>query len=162
LLVENGDKDQAEILYKRALVSDPGNENITWNCTRFLMWQVNDREKARDMLNDGLRAHRESGRLHLLQGELNLLDGKATEAVESFRRARETGADQADVEYYYAFALHMSGGPIRECIAAYHVAIALKPKDGALRLNLAQLLFVKGDDTEASRQLQEAIRLGFR
>src|SRR5882672_12576869 len=31
---------------------------------------------------------------------------------------------------------------------------------GALRLNLAQLMFVKGDYIEANRQLQEAMRLG--
>jgi hypothetical protein len=54
----------------------------------------------------------------------------------------------------------MDGGPIGECIAAYLVAIALGPENADLRLNSAQLLFVKGDDQEGHKQLNEALRLG--
>jgi hypothetical protein len=54
----------------------------------------------------------------------------------------------------------VSGAPVGECIGAYRVAITVNPENGALRLNLAQLLFIKGDDAEAHRQLREAMRLG--
>ena len=54
----------------------------------------------------------------------------------------------------------MSDAPVGECIAAYHTAIALNPENGALRLNLAQLLFLKDNSNEASKSLDEAIRLG--
>jgi hypothetical protein len=39
------------------------------------------------------------------------------------------------------------------------VAIVLNPANPSLRLNVAQLLFIKGDDLEANKQLQEALRL---
>ena len=91
---------------------------------------------------------------------LDLLDGNAREALDGYRRAREIGADQALVETGYAFALHVSGAPIGDCIAAYRTAIAVSPKNGALRLNLAQLMFVEGDDAEANRLLRDAARLG--
>jgi hypothetical protein len=52
----------------------------------------------------------------------------------------------------------VSGVLVGECIAAYYIAITLTPENGALRLNLAQLMFLKGDETEANRQLQEAMR----
>jgi Flp pilus assembly protein TadD len=160
LLWEKGDKDQAASLYHMALEAGPRNENVTWNYARFLFEEFNDRQATRDVLDRGIAAHSESGRLLLLRAELSLINGNASEALEDFRRAREQGADQAGVEAGYAFALQMSGAPVGECIAAYHVAITLPPKNGALRLNLAQLLFLKGNETEANRQLKEGMRLG--
>src|ERR1700685_1156801 len=53
-----------------------------------------------------------------------------------------------------------AGTPIGECLAAYRLAITLNPQNPSLKLNLAQLLFIKGDEWEASRQLQEALTLG--
>ena len=160
LLWEKEDRDQAASLYRRALEVDPGNENVTWNYARFLLGEYDDRQAAREVLDLGLTKHPESARLHLLRAELSLRDGIASEALEGFQRAREKGADQADVEAGHACALQKSGAPIGECIAAYRAAIALNPENGALRLNLAQLMFIKGDGTEANRQLQEAMRLG--
>jgi hypothetical protein len=54
----------------------------------------------------------------------------------------------------------MSGAPIGDCIGAYRVAIGLNPQNANLRLNLAQLLFLKSDDLQANAQLQEAMRMG--
>lgn len=163
LLWEKGDKDQAAGLYRKALEASPPNENVTWNYARFLLKELEDRKATREVLNRGITTHPESGRLLLLRAELSLLDGIALEALEGFQRAREKGADQARVEAGYACALQVSGAPIGECIAAYRVAITLNAANGALRLNLAQLMFIKGnksDEAEASRQLHEAMRLG--
>jgi Tfp pilus assembly protein PilF len=164
VLWKKGDKDQAANLYRRALEANPGNENVTWNYAMFLLSEFDDQQAAREVLDRGITTHPESGRLLSLRAELSLRDGSALEALEGFQRAREKRADQARVEAGYAFALQLSGAPIGECIAAYRVAITLTPESSrsksALRLNLAQLLFIKGDDTEASRQLKEAMRLG--
>lgn len=160
LLCERGDRDQAGSLYQRALEVDPGNENVTWNYARFLMREHDDRMAARDVLDRGIATHPQSGRLRLLRAELSLLDGDASEGLEGFRRAREEGADQVKVEAGYACALQLTGAPIGECIGAYRVALALNPENGALRLNLAQLLFIKGDDVEANGELHKAMRLG--
>lgn len=160
LLLEKGDKNQAATLYRRALQAGPSNENVTWNYARFLLSEFDDRQAVRDVLDRGIEAHPESGRLLLLRAELSLLNRTASEALDDFRQAREKGADQARVEAGYGFALQLSGAPVGECIAAYHVAITLTPEEGALRLNLAQLMFTKGDDRGAKRQLRKAMRLG--
>jgi predicted Zn-dependent protease len=132
---------------------------VTWNYTRFLLREFDDRQAARDVLDRGITAHPESGRLLLLQADLSLINRNAVEALEDFRRAREQGADEAGIETGYAVALQMSGAPVGECIAAYRAAITLMPKNGVLRLNLAQLLFLKGDETEANKQLHEGMSL---
>jgi Tfp pilus assembly protein PilF len=160
LLWKKGDRGQAANLYRKALEADPGNANITLNYGRFLLEESGSRQKVRDLLNLGITAHPENRLLLLLRAELSLLDGAALDALEDFRRAREKGANQAEVENGYAVALQMSGASVGECIAAYRVAITLNPENGALRLNLAQLMFIRGDHTEANRLLHDAMRLG--
>jgi len=88
------------------------------------------------------------------------MEGTALNALEGYRKAREKGADQAKVEAGYAFALQMSGAPVGASIAAYHTAIALNQENADLKLNLAQLLFVKGDNVGAIIELQKALTLG--
>jgi Flp pilus assembly protein TadD len=158
LLWEKGDKDQAGILYRRALAAGPGNENVTWNYARFLIDVVNDRKGVREVLDRGILTNPDSGRLLLLRADLSLRERDALAALEDFRRAREKGANPAEVEAGYSFALHLTGALIDDCIAAYRTAIGLNPKNGELRLNLAQLLFIKGDGREASRYLEEAMK----
>jgi Flp pilus assembly protein TadD len=93
LLGEKGDRDQAARLYRRTLQAGPGNETMTWNYARFLSREFNDRQAARDVLDHGILAHPESGRLPLLRAKLSLLNGNALETLEDFRRVREQGAD---------------------------------------------------------------------
>jgi Flp pilus assembly protein TadD len=160
VLWAQGDLDQAANTYRKALAADPGNENITWNYTRFLRTAFDEWQATREALDRGITTNPESGRLLLLRAELSLHDGNALEALEDFRRAREKGADPAAVEAGYAFALQVSGSPIGECIAAYRAAIGLNPEDGALMINLAQLMFIEGEDREANRLLLRAMRSG--
>jgi tetratricopeptide (TPR) repeat protein len=167
---ETGNHDQAEDMYRRALTIGPGHENVTWNYARFLRSERNDLTAACGLLDAGIIANPDSSRLVLLRAELKShsaigmsKDGRvarASEALEDFRRAREKGAPEADVELGYAYALQMSGAPIGACIASYRAAIALNPRDGNLKLNLAQLLFVKCDNSEGNKLLQEALRIG--
>jgi tetratricopeptide (TPR) repeat protein len=112
------------------------------------------------ILRAGIADNPDSGQLHLLLGELSLVHGEGPAALESLRRARERGADQARVECALACGLHISGADVGECLAAYQVAVALNPQNAALKLDLSQLLFLRQDDDEANRQLQEALRIG--
>jgi Flp pilus assembly protein TadD len=161
LLWEKGDRGQAADLYRRAFEVDPGNENVTYNYARFLnSGELNDRKAARDALDRGITTHPESGRLFLLRAQLSVLDGNVSEALADLRQAREKGADPAEVENCHACALQLSGAPIGECIATYFTAMTLNPKNGALRLNLAQLLFIEGDNADANRRLHEAMKSG--
>lgn len=159
LLGEKGDADQANQFFLRALHVGPGNENVSYNYARFLVRVHDDLDAARDVLDEGIANNPESARLILFRAEIDLLGRKFSEAVSGFRRAREKGASQDVLEAGYSCALHLSGAPIGECIAAYRLAVLLNPKNAALKLNLAQLLFVKDDDTEANKQLLEAMGL---
>ena len=96
----------------------------------------------------------------MLHADLSLTEGAVLDALEGYRSAREKDADQAKVEAGYTFALQMSGAPVGDCIAAYYTAIALNPENADLKLNLAQLLFVKDDNVKANLELQQALTLG--
>jgi Flp pilus assembly protein TadD len=154
---ERGDTATAEALSRKALERKPLDENIVIHFARFLDGVKSDWVEASAILRAGIADHPESGGLHLLFGELGLLHGEAPAALESLRRAREKGADQAKVECAFACGLHMVGAGLGECLAAYQVAVALNPQNAALQLNLSQLLFLRGDDDEANRRLQEAL-----
>jgi hypothetical protein len=91
---------------------------------------------------------------------LSLQHGDTPGALESLWRAREKGADQARVECARACSLHVLGADLGECLAAYRVAVALNPQNAPLKLNLSQLLFIRRDDAEANKQLQQALQAG--
>lgn len=158
LLWEQGANDQAEDLFRRALELDPGHELALLNYASFLLRMRSDPDASSVVLDTGISHNPDSGRMLLFRAALSL-HSKSSEAVDWYRRARDKGADQAEVEKGYAFALQMSGAPVGDCIAAYLTAIVLNPADGNLRLNLAQLMFIKSDDEQANKQLQQAIRL---
>ena len=157
---EKGQRVKASEFYCRAVEVDHGNENASWNYARLLLTKPEDRTEARKIIDQALAAHPNSGRLRLLSADLHLRQGDASAALNAFQQAREMGANQVDVEAGYSFALQLCGAPVDECIGSYRVAISLNDKNASLRLNLAQLMFIKGYYAEAKQQLYEAMRLG--
>jgi Tfp pilus assembly protein PilF len=149
LLSEKGDQIEATTLYEKALRIDPGNENVSLNYARFSLRDAEHFPQALKVLEKGIATHPNSGRLILFRAEVRHKEGALLESLVDYRTAREKGADQARVEVGYSCALQMSGAPVGECIAAYRTAIALNPDNAALRLNLAQLLFIKPVSGEA-------------
>ncbi|MGH7487736.1 MAG: tetratricopeptide repeat protein, partial [bacterium] len=152
-LESNRDRlDEAQDLYERALAAEPGHENVSWNFARFL-FRGGDSARALEVAEAGSSKNPQSGRLHLLEGELRLSRGDADGALGKVEDARSNGADQAQAETLNAFATQMSRAPLGECIAAYEVAISVRPDEPNLHLNLAQLLFLRGDSCRAVREL---------
>lgn len=161
LVARRGDLKQAAELYGKAIrTPGPGHENAAWNYANFLLHHFEDRAASIQVFEQGIAANPNSGRLLLGHAEQMILDGRASVALSGAEKAREKGADQAAVECCYACALHLSGAPIGQCIAAYRTAVALCPAIGALKLNLAQLLYLKGEDDEASALIREAFKVG--
>ena len=70
LVWEKGDRNQAASLYRKALEAGPGHENVTWNHTRFLATELDDRRAARDTLDRGIASNPNSGRLLQLRAQL--------------------------------------------------------------------------------------------
>jgi tetratricopeptide (TPR) repeat protein len=154
VLWDTGDELQADDLYRRALKLSPTDENIGANYSKFLYKQRKDAAAAEAQLKFSIEANPNSHRLVNQLAGLYLQERRPTEALTAYGAARELGADQKEVEAGYAGALHLSGAPAAECIAAYRTAIALDPDNRGLRLNLAQLLFLIGGDDEAKRLLR--------
>jgi Flp pilus assembly protein TadD len=149
---DRGRLDEAQRLYTRALVVDPGNENVSWNFSRFLL-RGGDAVKALEVAEAGSAKNQQSGRLHVLTGNLLLMTGDAGGALAKVEEARANQANQAEVETLNAYATHLSGALIGDCIAAYEVALSVNPDEPNLHLNLSQLLFVHGDGERARREL---------
>ena len=161
LVAARGDRVGAEELYRRALTNPGiGQENASFNFARFLIDDVNDRPYALEILQQGIWASPDSARLQLMYAEQLLMVGRIAESLNEFDEARKKGADAARLESAYACAVHMSGAPLGDCVEAYRTAIELSPYDGSLRLNMAQLLFLKGDEQQATMLLSDAMSLG--
>lgn len=141
VLADSGRTEEADAAYRQALASAPGQENASYNYALFLLRNRGSAAAVREILDKAVQTNPQSGRLHMLLGGAEMLDRRPEQALAAYRRARELGADQAAVEAGYACALHVSGAPLTECIAAYRTAIALNATNGGLRLNMAQLLF---------------------
>jgi hypothetical protein len=150
----------ARDLYERALAIDPANENVSFNFARFLWTELSDTKSAAEIAQRASEAHGDSRRLLLLRAELAAIGADWKVALPLAQEARNKGAEQKAVEAVYAVALHQTGASTGECIAAYRTAISLAPDNGALRLNLAQLLFSRGETTEPMEELDHAARLG--
>lgn len=155
-----GRLDEADTLYRRALESgDIPPENVLWNYVRFRHREFEDLESTHTLLNEAITAHPNSGRLRVLRAQFTLRTSPA-DALGDLQDARELGADQTLVEPLYAFAVQLAGLPIKECADAYRTAIAVNPDNGALHLNLSQVLFALGATTEAEKELSLALREG--
>lgn len=156
LMWKREDVAQAKDLYERAL-AERAEPNVCFNYARFLVGTGGDRGIVQAVLDRGLAANPDDGRLLLLKAELQYVQREFEAALASFRLAREKRGDLARVEAGYACALQATRAPIGECIATYRGAIAIDPNNPALRLNLAQLLFIQGAPDEAHRELRRAI-----
>ena len=86
---EQGDTTGAEALYRKALERKPHNENVTFNFARFLETVKNDWSEASAVIRRGISDNPDSGRLHLMLGEVSLQHGDGAGALESLRRARD-------------------------------------------------------------------------
>jgi Flp pilus assembly protein TadD len=159
LVSARGELDEARRLYEAALSANPAQENVSWNFAR-LLFRTGSNQEALAIAEAGSSKNVNSGRLHLLVGELRLVNGDTAGALSKVQEAREHGGIQAQVEALNAYATQLSGAPVGVCIAAYEVALAVSPQDPNLRLNLAQLLFVQGDNDRAKRELPPQESLG--
>jgi Tfp pilus assembly protein PilF len=160
VLLRRGRDAEADDLYRQALDIAPGQENATYNYVTFLLRKRSALARSREIVESGVRLTPNSGRLRILLGEIELLEDRPGPALVAFRDARRLGAEQAPVEAAYAVALHVSGAPIEDCIASYRTAIALNPTNGALHLNMAQLMFAVGLSEQGETMLRRAWQLG--
>ncbi len=147
---------EAEGYYQHALEIEPGNESATLGYASLLLSR-GEIDGARQMLSVAIVKNPTSAPLLLDRGFLVLRRQEdVQQAIEDFRSAREKGGDQEKVEVGYAIAMHLAGYPVGECIAQYRTAIALGPEHPTLKVNLAQLLFLKDNGREAQKLIREA------
>lgn len=160
ILSNRGDVASAKNLYERALGLAPMDENVVINYAQLLGTQQADPSSIGDLLERSAAANPQSGKTRLALAQFYLRAGDPVKALEFVRVARGLGADQSLVEQTNAFALHMSGAPIGDRIAAYRTALAIEPASPAMNLNLAQLLFIRGETQEPRALLARALSSG--
>ena len=155
------DNKQAEKLYKHGLQKNPDDENLWFEYTKYLVRTERNKLEFFDEIKLAIEAAPKSHRLYLLRAIQHLKYGNAKQAVEDCNKATKFGSKkQSMIACVYAHALHLSGAPLDDCIPAYRSAISLNsdsPDIGKLKLNLAQILFIKGYH-EAHKLLGEAIK----
>lgn len=153
---EEGQVKEAEDLYQKALSLEPSRSSIRANYADFLSTVKLNIDEAEQQIALGLDQDSKDRRLLLKGIEVAFRRGDLPIAIARARSARENHAGHPDVELYYAFALHIDGASIKECIEAYRLALALNSGNPSALLNLSQLLFAIGADSEANQLLNRA------
>lgn len=154
-----GRLDEADALYRQALVAKSTDPNVVRNFALFRRVVEDDIESTRTLLDEAIQAHPSNWRLRVVRAE-NTIRVVPKDALADLAEARISGGDRAVVEPLYAFAMQLAGREIGECVAAYRTAIAVAPENPELRLNLAQLLFIWGETAEANKHLHLAAERG--
>lgn len=159
VLAARGELEEAEACYVSAVQAPgSGHENAAWNYANFLITYRGDRKAAMEILKQGIAANPDSARLLVRFSEEAILARRPDDALAILSTAREKNANQEQVEACHAVALQLSGASTADCIAAYRTALALTPGDANLQLNLAQLLYLRGDAEQAGSLLRASLR----
>jgi Flp pilus assembly protein TadD len=159
VLAARGELKAAEACYVLAVQAPgAGHENAAWNYANFLITHKDDRSAAMEILKRGITANPDSARLLIRLAEEAIIARRPGDALATLNTAREKNGNQEQVEACHAIALHLSGASTADCIAAYRTALALRPEDANLQLNLAQLLFLRGDAGQAESLLRASLR----
>lgn len=159
ILAARGELREAETCYVSAVKTPgSGHENAAWNYAKFLITHRGDRQSAMEILKQGIAANPDSARLLVRFAEEATLARRPDDALAALSTAREKNANQEQVEACHAIALQLSGASTADCIAAYRTALAISPEDANLQLNLAQLLYLRGDAEQAGSLLRASLR----
>ncbi len=159
LLRRRGRPKEAAEQFQQAVLFAPQDEEVAVSYGHFLMAEGSV-DTAMEVLDRSLAFRPASNRLLLCRAQLSILLRNGEDALKRFQAAREAGSDPAQTETGWAISMHLAHRPVGETIAAYRGAIALNPGNGDLKLNLAQLLFVKNQDSDAQALLVDAFRAG--
>jgi Tfp pilus assembly protein PilF len=156
---QRGDLAEAERRYADGIAANPDAASLYQFYTTFLQHEGRFAE-ALGIATRGIARFPQQANFHYLCGGAQLAEKLPKEALASFRKALELGANQKQCQVKIALAAHLAGEPLGTCIAEYLTALALWPDEAGSHLNLAQLLFIRGDHGQANFHLDEAFRLG--
>jgi protein O-GlcNAc transferase len=151
---ERAEFDQAERLYRAALVTEPGNAELG-HCAGVLALQMGNAALAAQRLQHCVDLGTTFGGTHLLLGRaLNEL-GNAAAAIDSYRRAVDLDPGLVDAFVSLGIALRQSGR-LDEAEVAYRRAVGLRPESFEAQLNLGNLLLQCGKFDAALTQYAHA------
>lgn len=158
LALRRGDDVEAERRYLAAIAACPG--QLTYDAYLRFLFKRKGVAAALAVAEEAVSKAPQSGFLMVWLGELRLQLGNPEGAITAFRAALNLNEPQKNCLTLLACAMHMAGEPDAECIGAYETAIAVTPDDGDAHLNLAQLLFARGAESQARKHLRKAETLG--
>lgn len=152
---------QARLEYETGIKFEPTNEMLNWNLSCILEHQFGDIEAALAAAERGFKGNpssiRSAIRRMYLATKLKHLD-RLEQAISDAESV--AGVEQTEIFHARALLLHWRQAPLGDRIAAWQAAAALRPNEAGFKINLAQLLYLRGDNTAASALLAAALRLG--
>jgi len=157
-----GNLDEAERLLRRAVKADPNQAVNHAKYAEFLWEGRSNFADAEKVYRDGLENNPRNPTLLLSFAVFNAKRGNFAESARLYEAYLAVGNRKADTLANYAAVLYLSGGDADHCIALYREALAQEPEQPLALVNLAQLLFCRGQagdyiDQEAERLIAKLL-----
>jgi len=154
---QTGHLQQAEILYRKILHTDPNHFHALQNMG-ILAHQLRNNEFAVELLRKAVKCRPDFAGAHYNLGVSLYDSGQLTEALTSFRRAISLNPEYAEA-YCNQGNILMSEGHMDEAAASYRQAIILKPDYVDAHYNLGTALMAQGNLEETIASFRRALRL---
>lgn len=153
---QSGQLAQAEALYRKILLTQPGNASVL-HLLGLVAYQRGDYATAVAEIGEAIAADPRQSDYHSNLGLALRAAGQPEKAVEAYRRALQLAPRDADIHNNLGSALHALG-KLDEAVASYRQALRLQPNNGGVQYNLGNALFDQGDFTQAAQCFAESRR----
>lgn len=145
-----GDFENAEIAYKKAILQEPTNSSVL-NNLGFLLAQQGKLDEAKELLLQSLDLNRESDATHLNIGNVFLLENDLERSYSHFMKSLLLNPDNA-FTYEGLANLYLKQQKIESACEAFKRSAELNPANINLKITYAALLLTIGKIEEASEQ----------
>ena len=138
-----GRLDEAEQLYRQALVIDPQNADCL-HLLGMVAFQTGQPTQASALIRQAIALHPGAASYHSNRGYILQAEGNLDEAESCYRRALEIKPAQAEVHLNIGHVLKAKG-EVDPALTSYRQALALKPDMAEARVAESTALLLQGD-----------------
>ncbi len=156
-LLQGGQLDQAEQIYRRIVAGEPANAEAV-HFLGMCLFHAGRRDDCRAALRRSVELAPDFEPYWRNLGIVLLQYDELAEAEAALRRAICANGDSAPARNYLAIVLQRSGH-FAEAVNEFERALALNPGDDSMHNNLAYTLLEQGQVEQACAQLRRALAL---
>jgi predicted O-linked N-acetylglucosamine transferase (SPINDLY family) len=154
---ERGHSDAAIGHYNEVIARNPRFE-LAYRDLCQTLFDCGQKERAREVVLNGLAVSPQFADLHYFLGNLQLHDGQNAQAIESYSAALAIHPDYAEVQANMGLALRSFGQP-EASAHSYRQALASRPDSAEWRFNLGLALHELGRLDEAVAEYRKALSI---